>query len=328
MSARILMLFVLSLAALGCRRTPPAPVALIEGEVIDNFGRPVRGAVAAIRDSAFRATTDERGHFSLPFAPGSFTLRIEADRCTPFTRDLQVTQAVRYPLGTKMLYRIPDEPPSAGLVVTTEGYRTLERQTLARTRTRGWTQGRMQNCLEYRLQDEALPTLRGADFRAVFPLGGFDLTGVVFGLVTRDDAPDTIAPCAGRTVPVNVESVTLVGRQFLSVAGMPSGPFCLINRQRYNPLFNTTADMQAWCFRWEQDPSVRWGAVRTLPAVGQPDVDDHATNTGEPPANCPLRNGVIPCTEACYRADARWPAPDDPAAFFASERESGECYAP
>lgn len=281
MSARILLLFVLSLAALGCRRTPPAPVALIEGEVIDNFGRPVRGATVTIRDSAFRATTNEGGHFSLPFAPGTFTLHIEADHCAPFTRQLQVTQAMRYPLGTKMLHRIPDEPPSAGLVVTSEGYRTLERQTLARTRTRGWSQGRMLNCLEYRLQQEALPTLRGANFGAVFPVGGFDLTGVVFGLVTRDDAPDTIAPCAGRTVPVNVESVTLADRQFLMVARMPSGTFCFINRQRYTPLFNTTADMQAWCFRWEQDPSVRWGAVHSLP----PDTDDHAAENWDENSN-------------------------------------------
>lgn len=327
MSDRIFPLLA-ALVVLACRRAPPPPEPVIVGEVIDNFGHPVQGAVLTIRDSAFRATTNERGAFSLPFAPGTFTFRIEADRCAPFTRELQVTQAMRYPLGTKMLFRIPDESPSAALVATTEGYRPLDRETLSRTRTRGWSGGSMQNCLEYRLQDD-VPTLRAKDLTAIFPLGGFLLTRVEGGLVARDNAPDTIANCSGPVAPVRVDSVNLGDRQFLAVRTPPSGVYCFISSQRYNPLFNTTGDLQAWCFEWQQDPTVRWGAVRTLPAPsGQSETDDHSPNAGGPPVNCPLRNGVIPCTEECYRADARWPDPGSPQDFFASERESGECYMP
>lgn len=328
MSDRTHLFLFLVIAAPACRRAPPPPEPVIVGEVIDNFGHPVQGAVLTIRDSAFRATTNARGEFTIPFAPGSFQVRIEADHCAPFARDLQVTQAVRYPLGTKMLFRLPDEPPSAALVVTTEGYRPLDRQTLARTRTRGWSGGSMQNCLEYRLQDD-VPTLRAKDLTAVFPLGGFLLTRLEGGLVTRDNAPDTIANCSGPVAPVRVESVNLGDRQFFAARTPPSGVYCFISSQRYNPLFNTTGDLQAWCFEWQQDPTVRWGAVRTLPGPsGQSETDDHSPNAGGAPVNCPLRNGVIPCTEECYRADARWPDPGDPAAFFASERESGECYMP
>lgn len=322
------LLATATLVVASCRRAPPPPEPVIVGEIIDNFGHPVQGAVITIRDSAFRAMTNARGEFTIPFAPGSFQVRIEADHCAPFARDLQVTQPVRYPLGTKMLFRIPDDPPSAALVATTEGYRPLDRETLARTRTRGWSGGSMQNCLEYRLQD-AVPTLRAKDLTAIFPLGGFLLTRVEGGLVARDTAPDSIANCSGPAAPVRVESVNLGDRQFLAAHTPPSGVYCFIPSQRYNPLFNTTGDTQAWCFEWQQDPAVHWGAVRTLPAPsGQSETDDHSPNAGGPPVNCPLRNGVIPCTEECYRADTRWPDPGDPAAFFASERESGECYGP
>lgn len=330
MKARTIALRFIALAALlsaSCRRTPPPPEALIVGNVIDNFGRPVEGAVITIRDSAFRATTNARGEFMVTFPPGAFQVRIEADHCAPFARDLQVTQAVRYPLGTKMLVRLPDESPSAALVVTTEGYRSLDRQTLARSRTRGWSGGSMQNCLEYRLQD-AVPTLRARDLTAVFPLGGFQLTRLDGDLVTRDNAPDTIANCSGPVAPIRVQSVNLGDRQFLAAAALPSGTYCFITSLRYNPLFNTTGDTQAWCFEWQQDPQVRWGAMRTLPVLGQTEADDHSPNAGGAPVNCPLRNGVIPCTEECYRADARWPDPGSPQDFFASERESGECYVP
>lgn len=261
------------LAVLACRREPPPPEPVIEGTVINNFGQPVVGAAITIRDTAFHTTTNARGEFSIHYVPGSFQLRIDAPRHAPYAHTLQVTQAVRYPLGTKMLPRIPEEPPSAALVVTTEGYRPLERETLARTRTRGWSQGRMQNCLEYRLQG-AVPTLRAADLMTVFPLGGFQLTRVEGGVVTRDDAPDTIAPCPGLAAPVQAQAIGLGDRQFLVRPTLSSGVYCFISSQRYNPLFNTTGDLHAWCFEWQQDPSVRWGAVLTLPA----DVDDHASD--------------------------------------------------
>ncbi len=328
MRDRIFPFLAAVFSALACRRSPPPPEPVIVGEVIDNFGHPVQGAVLTIRDSAFRATTNERGAFSLPYAPGTFTFRIEADHCAPFARELQVTQAMRYPLGTKMLFRIPDESPSTALVATTEGYRPIDRETLARTRMRGWSGGSMQNCLEYRLQDD-VPTLRAKDITAIFPLGGFLLTRVEGGLVARDTAPDSIANCSGPTAPVRVESVNLGDRQFLAAHTPPSGVYCFISAQRFNPLFNTTGDLQAWCFEWQQDPTVRWGAVRTLPAPsGQSETDDHSPNAGGPPVNCPERDGKIPCTEECYRANAMWSDPDDPPVWFAQQSADGHCYMP
>lgn len=338
MKSSVLIALVMVLGLFACKREAPPPV--IEGRIINNFGQPVPNAAISIRDTAFRVTTNAQGVFAIRFVPGTFTLHIEAPQHTSFTRELQVAQPVNYPLGTKMLFHIPDEPPSSGLISTTNGYRSLARQTLSRTRTQGRTQGAMQNCLEYRLLDH-LPTFRGSETLVVFPLGELLLYRLDGSLVVRENAPDTIAQCSTSSVGIQIAAANLAGRQFISSAQpLPPGTYCLINRTRYLSLFNIQGDRQAWCFRWEQDPQVRSGArvVRTAEeevaqntTAGTADndnFDDARPDYGPLPASCPLRNGVIPCTEACYRATGNWPDPGDPAPFLESEEIQGSCYRP
>jgi hypothetical protein len=322
------------LVAGSCRRSPPAPEAVIEGEVLDNFGRPVRGAVATIRDSAFRATTNERGRFELPFAPGSFTLQIEADHCTPFTRDLQVTQAVRYPLGAKMLFRIPETPGETVMVATVDGYQPLPTTEFdKRVVNFGSVYAAFPNrCAVFTLSGP-VSTLRGSHPLVVVPDAQFRLVQVDNGHVTTDNYPRTTEECPARPFGshgIDTRSIAAPDRVFMVTQSLAPGTYCLIRANRFNP--DDAASERGHCFRWEIDPQVRWGSHLTLAVgdgpMGQTAEGDHSPNAGGPPVDCPLRNGVIPCTEACYRADARWPGPDDPAAFLASERESGECYSP
>jgi hypothetical protein len=337
MTARRLTLLValcMCLAALSCRRTPPAPVAVIEGEVIDNFGRPVRGAVATIRDSAFRATTNERGVFVLPFAPGSFTLRIEADHCTPFTHNFQVTQAVRYPLGTKMLFRIPEVSRETVMVAAEQGYQPLPATEFdKRVVNFGSVYAAFPNrCAVFRL-GRPVSTLRGSHPLVVVPDAQFRLVQVDDGHVTTDNYPRTTEACPARPFGshgVDSRSITAPDRVFMVTQSLAPGTYCFIRATRFDP--DDATNERGYCFRWERDPQVLWGS-RLTPApsdgpTGQTADDDHSPNAGGPPVDCPLRNGVIPCTEECYRADARWPGPDDPAAFLANERASGECYGP
>ena len=333
MTARILLLLAV-LAFLACRRAPPAPVAVIEGEVIDNFGRPVRGAVATIRDSAFRATTNERGRFELPFAPGSFSLHIEADHCIPFTRDLQVTQAMRYPLGTKMLFRIPEARRETVMVAAAEGYRPLPATEFdKRVVNFGSVYAAFPNrCAVFTLGGP-VSTLRGSYPIVVVPDAQFRLVRVDNGHVTTDNYPRTTEQCPARPFGshnIDTRSIAAPDRVFIVAQSLEPGTYCYIRATRFDP--DDATNERGYCFRWERDPLVRWGShLTSAPSdgpTGQTADDDHSPNAGGPPVDCPLRNGVIPCREECYRADARWPGPDDPAAFLASERESGECYSP
>ncbi len=327
--------FVLALAAGACRRTPPPPEALIVGNVIDNFGRAVDGAVISIRDSAFRATTNARGEFSITFPPGSFQLRIEAPHSVPFAHDFQVTQAVRYPLGTKMLLRIPEGPRETAVVAAEEGYRPLPSVEFDRRVVNfGSVYSAFPNrCAVFSLQ-RPVATLRGSGLFVAFPDANYRLVQVDDGHVATDSFPRSVGQCPG--VPqgahgIDARSMAVPGRAFLFTEALGAATYCFIRSTRFDPDDHTNG--RGYCFRWEPDPQVRWGSRLTEPPAeegptGQTEADDHSPNAGGAPVNCPLRNGVIPCTEECYRADARWPDPGSPQDFFASERESGECYVP
>lgn len=339
MNARIFALLVTALAALltaSCRRVPPPPPpeSVIVGNVIDNFGRPVQGAIITIRDSAFRATTNVRGEFSITFPPGSFQVRIEAPQCVPFARELQVTQAVRYPLGTKMLFRIPEGARETAVVAAEEGYRPLPSVEFERRVVNfGSVYSAFPNrCAVFSMQ-RPVATLRGTGLIAVFPDANYRLVQVDDGHVTTDSFPRSVGQCPG--VPqgahgTEARSMPVPDHAFFFTEVLPTATYCFIRSTRFDP--DDQANGRGYCFRWEPDPQVRWGSRLTEPPeegpTGQREGDDHSPNAGGPPVNCPERDGKIPCTEECYRANAMWSDPDDPPVWFGQQAADGHCYMP
>lgn len=292
---------VLALSALSCKRAastsvapaspptlapaaPAAPEPVIGGTVLDSFGHPIQGATLSIRDSAFRATTDEQGELSLSFAPGSFRVTAEAPGCLPHFRDLQVTQAVRYPLGPTMLVRIPDLPRETVVVATEQGYRPLpatelERRVINFGSVYAAFPGR---CAVFSLQRD-VPILRGSVLFVVSPDEHFQLVRVEDLHVTTDSYPGSVGQCPG--VPQGARVVatrkgTMPERTFFLSTTLQPGSYCFVRSPRVHP--EAPESSQGYCFEWEVDPSRRFGASMTEPREepGAPpeqliDVDDH-----------------------------------------------------
>jgi len=293
---------VLALSALSCKRAPttsppPAPPAIptppaapdapepvIFGKVIDNFGRVIAGATVSIRDTLFRATTDAEGDFSLAFAPGSFHLSVAAPGCVAKDRDLQVTQAVRYPLGPTMLVRVPNAPPEDVVVATEEGYRPfpsveLDRRVVNFGSVYAAFPGR---CAVFTL-DRPLRTLRGMTLFVVAPDTHYRLVRVVNQHVTTDPYPGSVGECPG--VPqgsqgVETRSGTMPSRTFSVARELAAGTYCLIRSPRVHP--EASESNRAHCFEWQADPTRQFGATMTEPELetGAPpeqlgDMSDH-----------------------------------------------------
>lgn len=330
---RVLILTVLAsillLASVGCRRSASAPVPVIEGHVVDNFGRPIQGATISIRDSEYRAVTDPQGNFSLAFAPGAFSLAIRAPNCVPWLHDFQITQSVRYPLGTKILLRVPSTPNETVVVGAEQGYRVIPQVEFDR-RVVTPSQAYSHHCAEFSMRHE-VPVLRGATLFLAVPDRNFQLAQVVNQHVATEPFLSTVGACPNGVRRVDIRFTEGASRVFL-FAEPPSGTYCIIRANRFDP--NNVENRRGYCFQWTQDVQVRWGAVMTnadapglMGQTEQDNFDDARPDDGDLTADC-LRNGVILCTEACYRVDRRWPDPDNPAEFFRREREAGECNGP
>lgn len=323
-------LLLLVLAAGACRRPPLPPEPVIVGRVLDNFSRPIQGATTSIRDTAFRVQTDARGTFSLPFTPGAFHLVVEAPGCVRWERDLQIAVPARHPLGDRVLLRLPETAPSLAVVAAVGGYRPLPPVTLERRVVTPAGGGFYNRCAEFHLT-APIAALRGSFLSLFLPNRNVGLVALQGTLVTSDAFPTTATSCPGAPRLVPVRRRDMGERQLVAFDDLAAGTYCFIPLPRMPP--QQQAMQEAHCFRWERVVGQGGNPVMTDPPpenepLGQTEADDHSPNAGGSPVNCPLRNGVIPCTEECYRADARWPDPGSPQEFFASERESGECYVP
>lgn len=80
---------------------------LLTGRVLDNFGRPVKGAYVSIVDTTLSATTDADGKFQLPYIPGQLRVSVEAPQHTPFQYPLSLMSATTVPLEDVWLIREP-----------------------------------------------------------------------------------------------------------------------------------------------------------------------------------------------------------------------------
>jgi Carboxypeptidase regulatory-like domain len=98
------LVLVLVVMAVGCTK----PV--IQGRVVDVFKKPVADADISIPKTAFTATTNAEGKYTISFAPGQFDMHIQKKGYTSATVPWNVTQAAELPAAEVMLYPNPEKP--------------------------------------------------------------------------------------------------------------------------------------------------------------------------------------------------------------------------
>jgi hypothetical protein len=103
---RTLIAYLAVTAALlhGCKK------AAISGRVIDLFGQPVAGATITIPKTAFTATSDAAGRYSLSYAPGQFEVHVAKATYTSATVPWNVTESTALPSADITLYPNPEKP--------------------------------------------------------------------------------------------------------------------------------------------------------------------------------------------------------------------------
>lgn len=88
------------------------PDSIIEGVVLDNFGKPIAGANVNVESTGFKTTTDESGSFAVEYVPGTFSITISSEGHTTRSQSLSIAQPSRYPLDETILYK---KPPVGGV---------------------------------------------------------------------------------------------------------------------------------------------------------------------------------------------------------------------
>ncbi len=139
-SLQLLCRLLCCAAVLGwCFRPLPAeplPERLLTGQVLDPSGASVAGARVAATASgrAYSAITDQRGEFSIPLPPGTYTLTVAADGFTDAIRTVAVTGHSSSHLAIELQVAGPDE-----LVTVTEtaagSYQVLTTRSATKTPT-------------------------------------------------------------------------------------------------------------------------------------------------------------------------------------------------
>lgn len=93
----------IALLAVGCQGPS------IEGKVVDPFQKPLRDVAISIEKSAYQATTDSSGGYSLKYAPGVFTIRYAKPSFTTVRLELTLTEKTLFQAQAAVLYPIPSE---------------------------------------------------------------------------------------------------------------------------------------------------------------------------------------------------------------------------
>ena len=346
MNARTFALVVSVLAApllASCRRAPPPPEPVIVGRLINRFGHPLVGATATIENSGYAASTNAQGEFSLAYAPGAFRLRLGARNCIRLDIPLTVSSAVRYALGTKTLLCVPELPPGQVVVEAHDRFYALPQVTLAVRQVTQPGQWGVQ-CTSTFIETERIPTLTGDSLTSWLPpqtverLADHNLVLARANGALLDSEGITLGmgpACTGISNPTGERAREIYGGWNPHLAEhLAAGTYCFLRGARYQMPIGQASE--GYCFRWVPNPSENLGPVPTEPPPLEPGSgqteEGHAeeNNNAEiiPPDCEERRDGTIPCSERCYRANRRWPNPDDPAAYLAHQRESGECYLP
>ncbi len=90
---------------LGCSSTPA-----IEGVVTDHAGAALDGVRVTVRKSAYEATTNEQGRYTLAYAPGRFDVAYQLDGYTTTVVELDIQESVNFPAAAVELIPIPAGP--------------------------------------------------------------------------------------------------------------------------------------------------------------------------------------------------------------------------
>ncbi len=329
--------FALGLSA--CRRAPTER-AIIVGRLLDGFDHPIVGATATIENSGYAATTNARGEFSLDYAPGAFAVRLGARNCVRQDIPLTISAPVRYVLGMRKLLCVPDLSQGQVVVQAHDRFYALPRTTLA---VRQVTQpGRWGvQCTNTFIEMESLPTLTGNDLTSWLPpqtvesLADHNLVLARANGTQVDSQGITLGmgpACTGISNPTGERSRDIyAGWHPHRAEHLTAGLYCFLRGARYQmPIAQAS---EGYCFHWVPNANENLGPVVTEPSpdeypTGQREGDDHSPNAGGAPVNCPEREGKIPCTEECYRANAMWSDPDDPPVWFGQQAADGHCYMP
>lgn len=113
------MLAAASLTLVSCGKSPR-----IEGEVRDESGKPLPGAVARVEGSTFSSTTDGRGRYSIDYAPGKIVVVFAKDGHLSDTLRVELATKSHFPAAPITLLTIPKD---AGFFwVSPGGYVAME----------------------------------------------------------------------------------------------------------------------------------------------------------------------------------------------------------
>ncbi|MBI2687622.1 MAG: TonB-dependent siderophore receptor [Acidobacteria bacterium] len=127
---------LLALPALICSLQGQNVKSTLTGTVLDPAGRPIAGArvsvVAGGNAAALTVSTDATGSFSIPAAPGAYTLRISKEGFSPAEERVDSTQSGAQ--GREILLQVA---PLVGVVTVTEnaGYQISTTSTATKTQT-------------------------------------------------------------------------------------------------------------------------------------------------------------------------------------------------
>lgn len=80
----------------------------VEGIVQDLFGNGVEGVSVQVIKSRFATTTDKAGHYSVDYAPGTFTINFSKPGYTTHKLDLTIQEKTKFPAETVVMYPIPE----------------------------------------------------------------------------------------------------------------------------------------------------------------------------------------------------------------------------
>jgi hypothetical protein len=116
-------------AVLGGCTSSPAPRAVIEGVVTDAVGTPLVGVKVHVLKSAYATETDDKGRYSVPFAPGAFQVAYRHGDYADEVIDLNIQVVTRFP--SEVVALVPKGVEGELVVLTTKGARTISSASLA-----------------------------------------------------------------------------------------------------------------------------------------------------------------------------------------------------
>lgn len=80
---------------------------VLNGNVVDQAGAPLAGVEVSVANLTQKAVTDAQGHYSLPYAPGRFSVHAARAGYTTASLDFDVTEKAALDVRTVTLWQVP-----------------------------------------------------------------------------------------------------------------------------------------------------------------------------------------------------------------------------